>query len=271
MNKSFETPEPIALAIRVPAGSVVLESAETGTTDVELEPLDDAAAEAIGAVRIELRGRALQIEVPERRGFFGRNPRFGLRVRCPHGSSADVRTRSADVDGRGRFGAFDVKTASGDVEVERVDGETRVASASGDVELRSSGGAVTVNTASGDVSVGRAEGLLKANLVSGDLTVREADGGVEAHTVSGDQRFEAVGPGSISANSVSGDVVVRVRRGANVWMDVRSISGDTTSELDAGDGPPADESMLVELRLNTVSGDVRIERAAAAAAAGDSR
>lgn len=265
MNKTFETHEPARLDVRVPAGTIVLETAQTVETDVELDPLDDAAEEMIHAVRIEQRGRDIQIEVPERRGFFGRNPRFALRVRCPHGSSAGIRSRSADVDCRGRFGDVDVKTASGDVELEHVDGETRVATASGDVELRSAGGPASLNTASGDVRVGRATGRLKAQLVSGDLIVREADGGVEAHTVSGDQLYEAVGPGSVTANSVSGDVVVRVRRGANVWMDVRSISGDTTSELEAGDGPPPDESSLIELRLNTVSGDVRIERSAAAA------
>ena len=61
------------------------------------------------------------------------------------------------------------------------------------------------------------------------------------------------------------------RRSCTVTVAVSSASAgpyerrDPPSELDAGEGPPADESMLVELRLNTVSGDVRIERAAAAA------
>jgi hypothetical protein len=54
-----------------------------------------------------------------------------------------------------------------------------------------------------------------------------------------------------------------VRRGATVWLDVRSISGDTQSELEVGDGPPSDTGEVMELRVNTVSGDVRIERATA--------
>ena len=54
-----------------------------------------------------------------------------------------------------------------------------------------------------------------------------------------------------------------MRRGATVWLDVRSISGDTQSELEVGDGPPSDTGEVMELRVNTVSGDVRIERATA--------
>jgi hypothetical protein len=48
-------------------------------------------------------------------------------------------------------------------------------------------------------------------------------------------------------------------------MDVRSVSGDTSSELEASDGPPAEKSRLVELSISTVSGDVHIGRATATA------
>lgn len=270
MKKSFQTPGPLALDIRLAAGSIDLETAETGETDVEVEPMDSAARELIDDVRVELRdareGQELRIEVPERRGFFGRNPSFAVRVQCPHSTTVETRTRSADVDARGRFGSFASKGASGDVEVEHVEGVTAIHTASGDIALELGAGPIVVNTASGDVTIGRSAGQITANLVSGDLTVREADGQIEAHTVSGDQRLDAVGAGTVAAASVSGDIVVGVRRGSGVWMDVRSISGDTESELDASDGPPADESKLVELRLNTVSGDIRIRRSSAAPA-----
>jgi putative adhesin len=266
MKKTFDTPEPASLDVRLAAGTLVVEAAETAQTEVEVEPLDDGAEELMSAVRVELRGsRDVQIDLPERRGFLGRNPHFGVRVRCPLDSRLGARVRSADVQGRGRLGAADVKSASGDVSLEWVAGEARVQTASGDVEIERAG-TLTVNTASGEATVGECEGALSVNLVSGDLTVRAAGGSVETHTVSGDQRLEAVGPAPVSANSVSGDVLVRVRRGATVWLDVRSISGDTQSDLELGDGPPADRAAVMELRVNTVSGDVRIERAAAAAA-----
>jgi hypothetical protein len=265
IRQSFDTPSPVALDIRNTAGAVLVEAAEIAQTEVEVEPLDDAAEELIEAVRIDLRGDRLQIETPERRGFLGRNPRFAVRVRCPEGSRLAARTRSADVEARGRLESAEVKTASGDVQIEQLEREANVQTASGDVEIDRAG-TVAVNTASGDATIGHCLGDLKANLVSGDLTVRTADGVVESHTVSGDQRLETVGPAPATANSVSGDVLVRVRRGATVWLDVRSISGDTESELDLGGGPPEDTANVMELRVTTVSGDVRIERATTTAA-----
>jgi DUF4097 and DUF4098 domain-containing protein YvlB len=265
MKKTFETPSPLAIDLRVAAGTLLVDAAETTETEVEVVPLDDAAEELLDAVRAELRGNALRIETPERRGFFGRNPQFDVRVRCPEGSRLAVRARSADLETHGRLESVDVKGASGDVELDHVEREASVQTASGDVEIELVG-SLAVNTASGDVTIGRCVSRLKANLVSGDLTVREADGDVESHTVSGDQSLESVGGAPVSASSVSGDVLVRVRRGATVWLDVRSVSGDTHSELDAGEAPPEDTAHVMELRVNTVSGDVRIERAATTAA-----
>lgn len=264
MNRTFETPSPITIDARNSAGTVLVEAAETGETVVEVEPLDDAAEETMEFVRVEFRGRDLRIEMPEKRGFFGRNPRFALRVRCPEGSRLSARARSADIETRGRLESVEARSASGDVDLDQVERDASVQTASGDVEIELAG-SVAVNTASGDATIGHCLGDLKANLVSGDLTVRTADGSVEAHTVSGDLRLETVGMAPVAANSVSGDVLVRIRRGATVWLDVRSISGDTHSDLDVGDGPPTDDAPVMELRVTTVSGDVRIERAAATA------
>jgi hypothetical protein len=265
MIKTFETPEPLSVDVRISAGTLRVDAAETAQTEVEVEPNDDAAREQMDSVRIDLRGTSLRVELPEKRGFFGRNPSFDGRIRCPQGSRLAVRSRSADVESRGVLDSADVKSASGDVELQHVEREASVQTASGDVEIERAG-EVAVATASGDVEIGHCLGRLKANLVSGDFTVRAADGDVESHTVSGDQRLESVGVATVAANSVSGDVLVRVRRGATVWLDVRSISGDTESELDVGDGPPSDSDQVMELRINTVSGDVRIERATADAA-----
>jgi DUF4097 and DUF4098 domain-containing protein YvlB len=269
MKRTFETAAPLAIHVRLPAGSVRVEAADTGTTEVELEPLDDGGYEAVDAARVELRdargGQELLIEVPERRGFFGRNPQVAIRIHCPAESSLDVRTRSADVEGRGRLSSLEAKSASGDIDVEHVEGEIAIGTASGDVQVGHAGGPTAVSTASGDVTLDYSAGRLKTNLVSGDLTVREAEGQIETHSVSGDQRLDAVGPGSVSGNSVSGDILVRVRRGSNVWMDVRSVSGDTHSALEPSDAPETDASQLVELRLASVSGDIQIEPAGAAA------
>jgi len=69
--------------------------------------------------------------------------------------------------------------------------------------------------------------------------------------------------GNVAAHSVSGDVTIGVRRGSKVYLDCNTVSGDTTSELELTTDAPAGDGPLVEIRAKTVSGDIRITRAAA--------
>jgi Putative adhesin len=271
MRRTFDNVTgPLSLDLRVPAGSIAVDAVETSQLDVELDPRNDAARDTLDAVVVELRhrgeGQELVVHVPERRGFglFGRGPEFDLRVRCPEGASVRSGSASADFEGRGVLGSLEVKTASGDVEAAHVTGEAKIQTASGDVELGTAAGTATIQTASGDVAVQQAEKPIRAQLVSGDLVIRDAHDSVDATTVSGDQRLGAVSTGAISLQSVSGDINVGVRPGRNVWMDVRSLSGDTSSQLTTTEEPATDEDPVVELRIKSVSGDVEIESAAAA-------
>jgi hypothetical protein len=276
LKQTFQTGRAPELELRLAAGEISLDSHDGNEVQVEVEPLDDAAAELLDAVRVELReGGArprLVIDVPEKRkarltiehrertfGFFNRTPAYALRIVTPHGADASVRSKSADFESRGRLGALDLKSQSGDVEAREVDGRTVVHTASGDVELGRIGGALELNAVSGDVRVGHAEEEARVNTVSGDIDVRRADGTVELNSVSGDQRLAVSGGGSVSLQSVSGDLSVGVFAGVDVWLDVRSMSGDTSSDLAASDGP-AGEGGSIELRANTVSGDIRIHR-----------
>jgi len=260
IQRSFETQAAPLVRVRNASGYVRVETHDAPVTEVEFEPLDGGAESVLDEIRVDQRGGEIDAEVPERRGIFGRSPSFGVRIRCPERSRVDVRSRSADVSTRGVLGGVEVKTASGDVEVEEVEGRFGVQSASGDVEAREVRGSAEVQTASGDVQLVRVFGDARVQTVSGDVSVREVEGGVETHTVSGDQTIETVAVGPITANSVSGDVSIGVRRGSNVWLDVRSLSGDTTSSLDHRDAEPPTDAPVVELRANTVSGDVRIGR-----------
>ena len=72
--------------------------------------------------------------------------------------------------------------------------------------------------------------------------------------------------GQISLRSASGDIWVGIRRGAAAWLDLASMSGDTTSELDVAGAPPVetDEGPVVEVRAQSMSGDIHVARAAVA-------
>ena len=246
-SETYSTPGPLRLNLEIPAGEIEIETANTDETRVELEAVanNDAIRDLVENSRIELvrrgDGHEVIVEAKSRHGIFisisqGPDIRFGgpdvrLRITCPHGADLEARTKSADVRARGEYGAVDLKTASGDLQVDKAKGPTRIKSASGDVHIDEVVSSLEVQSVSGD---------LHAGLVHGD----------------------------IRAQLVSGDVMVGVRAGARVYVDANTVSGSTSSEFELSDAPtaaPAADAPLVELFVKTVSGDVRIERALAAA------
>jgi putative adhesin len=295
-TETFNTPGPLTLDLRVPAGRVDVQAVDTNETVVEVEALrnNDSSIAAVEETRIEFRERAasgqeILVDVPsDHRGIalgglrigVVRSPEVLVRVSCPHGTRLQGETGSADFDAHGRFGSSKVSAASGDIDIEEVDGEATVSTASGDIDIGVIHERASVNTASGDIGIGRIggdgeisiasgdvvvneiEGSLNVNSASGDVVVRDAAASVTIKTASGDQRLERVAQGEVSLQSASGDIQVKVREGTRVWIDARSRSGDTTSELDVGDEPPAEEGPTLELRANSMSGDIHIGRAA---------
>jgi DUF4097 and DUF4098 domain-containing protein YvlB len=271
MQKSFEVAGPAELEIRLASGDITVDAGSEGRVEVELTADDEEAQRLIDEATVELREQngspQVIVDVPNKRGFsfgqmFGRQG-ITCRVRCPQGSGLSTKTKSADVVARGVFGGLNVQTASGDVEADRVTGGVNIKNASGDVKLREAGDGVSVQTASGDVDIEVVRGPLNVNSASGDVTVREAYDNVNVNTVSGDQDHGAVMRGTVSAHAVSGDVSIAVRRGSKVFLDCNTVSGDTRSDLELSGEVPAGDGPLVEIRAKTVSGDIRITRAAA--------
>jgi Putative adhesin len=280
MTRTFQTPGPLLLSVRVPAGSIEVETTDGDQTQVDLEPFGDAlrvgdhvtveldnARDVVDEARVELLdrpggGHELVVEIPERRFLvFSTAPRVRVHIRCPHGADLDVKTVAADLRAEGRLGAAGVKSVSGDVTLPEVAGDARVKAVSGDVRLSEVGGAVEAQTVSGDFSAHSAGGNVSITTVSGDLRIDEAAKSVTTKSVSGDQFVGAVRSGA-TCQSVSGDVYVAIPRGLQVYIDANSRSGDVSSELDPSDGDLAVAGgQVAELRIKTMSGDIRIARA----------
>lgn len=272
MQKTFEVSGPVELEVRLAAGEITIDPSLEGRVEIELIAHDEESQRAIDEARVELQehsGRPhVLVDVPLRRGGFSFGLVFGrngitCRVRCPEGSLVDVRSKSADLVARGSIGGLTVQTASGDVQVERVLGGVNMKSASGDLQAREVAGGSSIQTASGDVEVEVARGPVSVTAVSGDVTIGAAYDNVSARTVSGDQNHSAVMSGNVEAHSVSGDIRIGVRRGSRVFLDCNTVSGDTSSDLDVTPEAPAGGGPLVEIRAKTISGDIRIARAAA--------
>ena len=267
-RETFATPGPLRLDLRLPSGEIDLQSADGTETEVELSATRDSddAREVIDGARIELRqrgdGQEVLVDVQRKRFRFfdfGRGD-IVLRVTAPHGADGELSTASADVSGRGRFGELKAELASGDLELAEVGGRANVKSASGDVRIDAIGGDASVHTASGDIRVGRIGGDAVVRSASGDVSVDEAAASITVQTASGDQRVSSIESGRVTLQSASGDQLVGVRRGTRVRIDAKTMSGETTSELDEGD-EAAPDGPAVELRATAMSGDIRIVRA----------
>src|SRR4029450_7716769 len=219
-----------------PASNLARASAATRCWSMPLR----FAACCVRATGTTASGSRLQSAPPPARSRHGQ---YRVRIEAPDGAAVRAELASADIRGRGRYGELELDVATGDVEFDQVEGEAKVNTASGDIELRRVGSA-RLNSASGDVRVGEASVSVDVNPASGDVQIRK------------------VAEGVLKVHSASGDVVVGIAKGSRLWVDAQSLSGDTSSELELEAAPAADdEGPLVELRAQTMSGDIAVRRA----------
>jgi DUF4097 and DUF4098 domain-containing protein YvlB len=270
---SFDAPGRTTVRVEVPAGVLTVETWSEPRVEVDVAPArgDDRSLAAAAETRVSATERGNRQEVavrsPKRESRlgigWGRGPELAVTVRCPEGSDVDLESQSADLEGRGRLGVVSVRSASGDATLEDA-ASVSYTTATGDLAAGVVAEALTVKSASGDVDVRSVGGSVSVNTVSGDVRIGSTTGAVAVRTVSGDVELEAAGAGVV-VGSVSGDVEVAAVPGLLLWIDAQSVSGTMTSELDVGDEPAEPGQEPVELRVRTVSGDVRVARSAAAA------
>jgi DUF4097 and DUF4098 domain-containing protein YvlB len=256
MRYEFATPEPPKIRVALAAGRVEIEAVETDETVVEVE----AIRGDLDNVKVEQHGRDIIVERRKRIGLF-RDDEYDVHVRCPLEANADLNVAAAEVTTTGKLHKVEVNTASGDVEIEQAESHIRVRSASGDVSLGWVGGRADVNTASGDVSVRTAAEGATVRSASGDVILGEAAKQVTVQTASGDQEIESVAEGAVDLKSMSGDVKVGIKQGSRLQVDARSMSGETSSEIELLGAETGTGGPLVQLKAATMSGDIRIVRA----------
>jgi DUF4097 and DUF4098 domain-containing protein YvlB len=263
----FPCSGPITVDLRLASGTVELHAEPRDTAEVEIVPYDDDAAsrEAAEQTRVELTGDTLVIAAPENSGwsFRLRSPRLRVTVRVPSGSAGRLRVATADVTGHGEWSQVKLNTASGDGYLERVTGDLTVNSASGDVRAGQVDGRFTVNTASGDISAQQVGGSIDVKSASGDIQVDETAADVNVKTASGDTHIRAARTGTVRANTVTGDVSVGVVSGTGVWLDLNTLSGKTSSDLNltGGGTPTADAAPhTLTVQVRTVSGNIDVHR-----------
>ena len=244
-EQRFNTPSPVRLELKLAAGDVRVLTVDGDESSVTLE----GPARAIEQARVELIGDRLVV-AEVRKGFMGILAGMGeplhARIQIPHRSQVDATTAAADVHLDGTFAAASMTSASGDLEV--------VGELEGDADIK---------TASGEVRVPHVGGSLRVKSVSGDVNAAAVDGSISLKSVSGGLNVGSVREGKVDVHTVSGDVRIGVAPGSRVDVDAGTASGDLSSEIPlTPDAPEGSDAPAVVIRVNTVSGDLRVRRAA---------
>ena len=271
MHRTFSTPDPVSLYVELRSGDVVVTTADTEETVVEVSGADE------DLVSVDQRGDEIAVVVRGGRGgLWSQGRGVDVAVTVPHESRLTTKLGSADVRVDGRLGETSlrsgsgdlrlevvaqasVETGSGDLQLGCVTGALQVKSGSGNVVVDRLGGEAQISTGSGDVLVGASAEPVAVRSGSGDLRVREAGDDVALNTASGDLVVDRMVRGRLSAKNASGDIVVGVPAGVPVWTDISTVSGRLRSTLQ-GAGQPAEGQDHLELRVKTVSGDITLQQ-----------
>jgi hypothetical protein len=162
-----------------------------------------------------------------------------------------------------------VKTVSGDIRVRGIKGDLRAESISGNVNLSEVERLRAVKSVSGNSELADAGGDdVSANTVSGDVVVRKLRSrGVELQSVSGNLRFTDADAERVNLRSISGDIEYEGRLERSGRYDMQSHSGDIRIVPVGNPG--------FDIEASTFSGDVRSDYAltlrGSDAASGDRR
>lgn len=185
-----------------------------------------------------------------------------------HDLGGDVRAESVNGDIRLEhiLGAATVATQSGDIEANDIKRGLSANSASGEVSVQHiDGGRVECKSVSGDV---KAEKLGTGNplditleSISGGVTLETAQGNIALKAVSGDIHASGITAARMQAQTVSGDVDLRLTEAFSGMMQVNTVSGDISAAIPEGSN--------ARVSLSTHSGEILCEHEATAVTTSD--
>ncbi|MEC5185798.1 hypothetical protein RCH12_003275 [Cryobacterium sp. MP_3.1] len=278
---TYNTPNPIDLAIHLPVGAIDVVASDRTDTVVTVSPTSPArAVDRRGAeeTRVDFDGQRLTVTGPKPRfSIIGPSESVDVLIELPMGSRLTAEISSGNVRATGRLGATRIKCSNGAAEVDTTgdlwlragNGNATVGAAEGDIEITADHGQLRIGTVTGNailkashgnISVGESGGDLDAKLSYGDLEITRALAAVSAKTAYGSIQLGEISSGSVQVESGFGQVSIGVRPGVPAWLDLASKNGRLRNELD-GDSAPDPTEQTVAVRARTAFGDIGIHRA----------
>ena len=228
-------------------------------------------AVTIKDLRIEASGNLVEIDHPQLRwdnflevfrNFGVSGPKAEISVAVPRDIALTLGVVSASALVSGLRSDAKLNTVSGDIIADGITGD------------------VSVNAVSGDVNIRGLTGSLNANSVSGDVAATGSLRKATIDTVSGAMLVDTTGDAqTVSLNGVSANATIRLDAGlpanyairtvgGRVQVDgtVRSGQGSITTNYTGSIGELS--GSFVDVRANSVSGDVTVLRRTAVEASG---
>ena len=254
----FPATEPIDLDAEITSGSVTISARPTDTITVDVQPARRSGDDLADQVRVEYASGRLVISEPTQRNWLRFSSGLDVLVTLPARSNCSVRTVSADVLAEGELGTLSARTTSGEISAGAVTGDVKITTISGRINIEDAAGPVSVKSASGAVDLGRVGGDLDVDSVSGRVEVGKAAASASIRTASGRVKVGSLSHGQADIVTVSGTVELYVAQGIGVYLDMSSLSGRVTSDLEPSG---ASDQVDLNLRCRSVSGGLRVGRA----------
>jgi hypothetical protein len=280
--QTFDTPEPITVALELGVAQVQITASDRTDTVVDVRATNPDRKSDVAAAQqttVDYANGRLRVASPKgRRQWKPWNGRESIDVHIdlPVGSDVLGSAGVADLRCTGRLGECRYKTGvgtvhiaeSGPVSLSVGSGDIDVGHTLGDVEVKATGGvrlgtvdgAAVVKNSNGDTSIDDVVGDLRVSSANGDIVVGRARSTVAVKSANGDVRVDRAERGSVVANTARGSVEVGILDGVAAWLDLNTGFGEVRNELEAG-GPPASEDDAIEVRARTAFGDITIRRA----------
>lgn len=151
--------------------------------------------------------------------------------------------------------------------------DASISTVSGDVVVDGVYGDLQLNGVNGEIAVRNHYGDIAARTISGDITASGEIMKFAADTVSGDVFVDITGtPDEARANTVSGDVTVRLAAGVPAQYKINTVSGRLQLDDSSVSGVRGNytgkygtlDQHWLEFRANTVSGNISVLHAVTA-------
>ncbi len=278
--ETFETPTPPKLRVDIPKGRIRIVAEETTTTRVELTARngDSVARDWIADAVIGQAGDEILVKV-RKSGIilFGIGGSIDAVIHTPVGAAVTLGSGAGRIETKGRLGAVrassgagvidiedaaeaDLNTGAGDILVGATTGSVDIRTGSGRVRVGKVGADARISTGAGDAELMEVAGEARLKTAAGDIEVGQPGESLDTFTAAGSIRIRRADHGRVRAKSLAGAISVGVPRGTAALLDISTLHGRVSSELEPGDAP-ADGEKQVELVISTMSGDVRVARA----------